>query len=82
MYEIATQVSGWVGMVLIVAAYFLNSRKMLDSQSKTYQCMNLFGSAGVFVNVFHQRAWPAVALQVTWGMIAVLTLVKGQKHCQ
>ena len=78
MYDIATQVSGWMGTVLIVAAYFLNSRKMLDSQSKTYQCMNLFGSAGVFVNVLHQRAWPAVALQITWGAIALVTLARKQ----
>ena len=79
MYEIATQVSGWMGMVLIVAAYFLNSGKMLDSQSKTYQCMNLIGSIGVFMNVFHQRAWPAVALQITWGIIALVTLVRKQR---
>ena len=76
MYDIATQVSGWAGMVLIVGAYFLNSRRILDSQSKGYQLMNLCGSAGVFVNVFHQRAWPAVALQITWGIIALATLVR------
>ena len=76
MYDVAIQVSGWMGMVLIVGAYFLNSRKILDSQSRGYQFINLFGSAGVFINVFHQRAWPAVALQVVWSIIALMTLVK------
>ena len=39
--------------------------------------MNLFGAFGVGVNVFHQQAWPAVALQVVWGIIAIISLIKG-----
>lgn len=67
---------GWAGTVLIVLAYWLNSTKRLDSTSRTYQLMNLFGAIGVGANVFHAEAWPAVALQVTWGLIALSTLFK------
>lgn len=67
---------GWAGMVLIVLAYFLNSTGRLGSRSVAYQLMNLFGSAGVFVNVYRQEAWPAVALQVIWGAVALYALIR------
>ena len=31
--------------------------------------MNLLGAIGVGVNVFHQQAWPAVALQIVWELL-------------
>lgn len=74
--EILIQISGWVGSFLIVLAYFLISYKKIDAGSKAYQAMNLFGAIGVGVNVFHQEAWPAVALQLVWGVIAILALTK------
>ena len=79
MNSAIVQACGWVGMALIIAAYFLNSRKTLDSQSKTYQLMNVFGAIGAGINCFYQRAWPVLALQIIWGVIAIMTLLKKQK---
>lgn len=76
MLHLATEISGWIGTILIVTAYFLNSRKIVDSQSALYQLMNLAGAAGVGANVLYQRAWPAVALQITWAVISILTLAR------
>jgi len=56
---------------------FLFRIRRVSGNSKTYQAMNLFGAFGVGVNVFHQQAWPAVALQVVWGIIAIISLIKG-----
>ncbi len=77
--ETLIQIVGWVGTFLIVLAYFLVSYKKVDGSSKIYQAMNLLGAMGVGVNVFHQQAWPAVALQVTWGIIAIVALISKQK---
>lgn len=77
--ETLIQIVGWVGTFLIVFAYFLVSYKKVDGSSKIYQAMNLLGAIGVGVNVFHQQAWPAVALQVVWGIIAIIALIKKQK---
>lgn len=74
--EILIQTAGWIGTFFIVYAYYLISYKKVEGNSKAYQAMNLLGALGVGVNVFHQHAWPAVALQVVWGIIAVLALVK------
>ncbi|MEK7118142.1 MAG: hypothetical protein AAB869_00880 [Patescibacteria group bacterium] len=67
---------GWVGTILIVLAYWLNSTKRVESTSVAYQAVNLLGAIGVGFNVFHQAAWPALALQVTWGIIALSSLLK------
>ena len=77
--ETLIQIGGWVGTFLIVFAYFLISYKKVDGGSKIYQTMNLLGAIGVGVNVFYQQAWPAVALQVVWGIIAIIALIKKQK---
>ena len=77
--ETLIQIVGWVGTFLIVFAYFLVSYKKVDGSSKIYRAMNLLGAIGVGVNVFYQQAWPAVALQVVWGIITIVALIKKQK---
>ena len=78
--ETLIQIIGWVGTFLIVFAYFLVSYKKVDGSSKVYQAMNLLGAIGVGINVFHQQAWPAVALQIVWGIIAIFSLAKKQRN--
>ncbi|MEK7069477.1 MAG: hypothetical protein AAB822_01965 [Patescibacteria group bacterium] len=79
--EILFQVIGWVGTFLIATAYFLLVIfKKIDEDSKIYKIMNLFGAIGVGVNVFNQQAWPAFALQIIWGVIAIVSLVKTKKE--
>lgn len=77
--ELFATIVGWVGTCLIVLAYALVSTKKVQGNSTLYQTLNLFGAAGVGINVFYQSAWPAVALQIVWGIIAIVSLVKSKK---
>ncbi|OGY16542.1 MAG: hypothetical protein A2785_03045 [Candidatus Chisholmbacteria bacterium RIFCSPHIGHO2_01_FULL_49_18] len=77
--ETFAQIMGWIGAFLVVLAYFLVSYKKVEGDSRIYQFMNLFGALGVGVNVFYQQAWPALAIQVVWGTIAIIALVKSIK---
>ena len=74
-----TDIIGWGGTFLIVLAYFLVSNKKVSSTGATYQFMNFFGAIGVGVNVIHQKAWPSVALQAIWFIIATVSLIKIKK---
>ncbi len=74
--EIIIEMAGWVGMFMVVLAYYLDSNKKIDSGSKIYQTLNLLGAIGVGINVFHQQAWPALILQIVWAMIAIISLLK------
>ncbi|HVF69796.1 MAG TPA: hypothetical protein VNA13_04520 [Xanthomonadales bacterium] len=42
--------------------------------------MNLFGALGVGVNVLTQKAYPSVAIQVVWAMIAIYGLYKSSRR--
>ena len=74
--ETVIQSIGWLGTLLIILAYFLISNGHLTTKSKLYQWMNLWGAVGVGVNVFHQQAWPVLALEIAWGAIAIVSIIK------
>ena len=74
--NILIEIIGWIGTFLIVLAYFLVSSKKINSASKEYQLLNLFGALGTSINVWHHRTWPSFALQIIWGVIALTALAK------
>ena len=77
--ELFATIVGWIGTFLIVLSYILVSLKKVEGNSTLYQVINLFGALGVGINVLHQHAWPALALEVVWGIIAIVILVKKLK---
>ena len=77
--EIIIQSIGWVGTILIVFAYFLVSSERLTAKDTLYQWMNLLGAISIGINVFHQQAWPAFALEIAWGIIAISSITKSKK---
>ncbi len=73
------EIIGWIGSFLVLLAYFLVSSRKIKANSTTYQLLNIFGAFGVGVNVFFQHAWPALALQTMWGLIAIISLLRIHK---
>ena len=64
--EIAVEVVGWGGALLILLAYLLLSMGRLTGQSPVYQWMNVFGAAGFTINGWWHGALPSAALNVLW----------------
>ena len=77
--NLLVEIVGWVGIGLILAAYYLVSVKKVEGDSGLYQWLNLVGAVGIVVNTLTHRAWPAMALNIVWGVIAVRTLMMGRK---
>ena len=65
---------GWVGALFILAAYILLSIGRLDGRSRTYQWMNVAGSAGFVINSGWNGALPSAVLNGVWMGIGFLTL--------
>ena len=40
-----------------------------------YQLLNFFGALGIIWNTFVQHAWPAMALNIVWAAIAIITIL-------
>ncbi len=72
--EIAVEIAGWSGAVLILLAYLLLSLGKLTGQSPVYQWMNVVGGAGFVVNGWWHGALPSAALNVVWMMIGGFAL--------
>jgi hypothetical protein len=67
--EIAIEVAGWAGALLILLAYLFLSVGKLTGQSLVYQGMNIVGAAGFVINGWWHRAIPSAALNVLWLLI-------------
>ena len=74
--ELAVEIVGWMGALLILLAYLLISAGKLTGQSPLYQWMNIVGAAGFVINGWWHRAIPSTALNVVWMGIGAVALWK------
>ncbi len=74
MLDIAMEVAGWIGALLILAGYGLLSAGKLDAKSPAYQWLNVVGALGFIANSSWNGAWPSAALNVIWVGIGVVAL--------
>jgi hypothetical protein len=70
---------GWIGAIMILAAYGLLSIGRLDGRSTTYQLLNLVGSVGIVINSGWNHAIPSAVLNVVWMGIGVAALVRNRQ---
>lgn len=70
--EVAVEVVGWVGALLILLAYLLLSMGRVTGQSLLYQGMNIVGAAGFVINGWWHRALPSAALNILWLLIGAI----------
>lgn len=66
---------GWVGMVLVLLAYGLLSTNKVKN-GITYQVINLVAALFMAIGVFPKNAWFSFALQVIWGIIAIVAIIR------
>ena len=72
--ELAVELAGWSGALLILFGYLLLSMGRLTGQSRAYQWMNVVGAAGFVVNGWWHGALPSTALNVVWMGIGLTAL--------
>ena len=66
---------GWIGMLLFLLAYGLLSINKIKN-GITYQLLNLAASLFMAIGVFPKNAWFSFALQIIWGIIAIVAIIK------
>ena len=67
---------GWLGMILIILAYYLLSTERLKSNQKTYHLLNGLGGVFTVISAFYIGFWPSVVLNVFWTLVAVFAITK------
>ena len=68
------EVIGWVGALLVLAAYGLVSTERVSSRSLSYQALNIGGAVGLVMNSAWNGAIPSAVVNLIWIGIGVSAL--------
>ena len=68
------EIVGWIGAVLILAAYGLLTAGRLSANSLAYQAANVVGALGFIANGWWHKALPSTVLNVIWAVIGLTAL--------
>jgi len=73
-------IAGWIGMVVILAAYGMVSAKRMEGDSLRYQVLNIIGAGLLTYNSYYFHAYPSVVVNLVWVIIGSYTMAhKGLK---
>ena len=70
------EILGWIASVLIVGSYALNLLQKLKSDSMAYQLANIVGGVFFVINTYTHGAYPSMAVNVVWVILAGMALLK------
>ncbi|PWT96899.1 MAG: hypothetical protein C5B52_14820 [Bacteroidetes bacterium] len=68
--KILLESTGWLGAIVLLSAYFMNSIGLIQGMSLPYQLMNLGGSLLVAFYTYVKKAYPNTVLNIIWMVIA------------
>ena len=66
---------GWAGMILVLLAYALLSSGKIKN-GYLYQTLNFIAALLMAVGLYPKNAWFSFTLQVIWGLIAIIAIVR------
>ena len=66
---------GWIGMILVLIAYFLLSTNKIKN-GMLYQILNLLAGILMAIGLFPKNAWFSFTLQIIWAIIALVSIIK------
>jgi hypothetical protein len=69
--EIFISTLGWIGSLLVIGAYGLNSYQKIKSDSLIFQLMNLAGGILLIINSVYKEAYPFTFINTVWVLIAI-----------
>jgi len=69
--EILISTLGWIGSLLVIGAYGLNSYQKIKSDSLVFQLMNLVGGVLLIINSAYKEAYPFTFINTVWVLIAI-----------
>ncbi len=76
--EAATLI-GFVGVAMVLAAYFANQQRWLRSEDWRFPVVNLVGSCLILVSLYTEWNFPSFVINSCWVAISLWGLVKGRR---
>jgi hypothetical protein len=79
MTKLWIDICGWIGSIVILAAYFGISTGRLKSAAVSYQLLNVAGSVLLIINTVFYGAYPSSFVNIVWAGIGVMAMLHKQK---
>jgi hypothetical protein len=76
----AATIAGFIGVGLIVVAYFANVQGWLASDNWRFPCANLIGSLLILVSLYFAWNFPSVVIEVIWALVSLYGLARALRH--
>lgn len=70
------EIIGWVGSLLVIVVYALNSYQKIRSDSFLFYAMNLVGGILLVIYSMHKEAYPNVVINVVWVVVALPAIIR------
>lgn len=67
---------GWIGTVILFAAYAANAWGMIESTGLTYSISNLVAAILLGIRVYADKNWSNLALEIFFGVVAIISLIR------
>ena len=74
--ELFIEVLGWVGSVIILIAYGLNSYQRIKSDSLSFYLLNLTGGIFLIIYTISKEAFANTFINVVWVLIAAIAMIR------
>lgn len=69
--------AGFVGVVMVLVAYFANQQRWLSSEDWRFPSANFLGSILLLVSLYADWNLPSAIINIVWAAISLWGLVKG-----
>ncbi len=66
---------GWIGVLLILGAYFAHSFKFISSETITYSAANLLGAILLIIHAAVKRDTEIAILNGVWAIVALIAII-------
>ena len=71
-----TNTIGFIGVGLLLLAYFLLQLKKISATNYSYPVLNLIGSLLILFSLFYAWNFPAVIVEIAWALISIFGIIQ------
>lgn len=80
--DLLSELLSWLGMILILLAFILETRQVWNSKQKPYLLSMAFGSGFLAIRAALISEWAFLVLEVIWCLAALIAMRSNSKSSQ
>lgn len=68
--------SGWIGVLLILTAFALTTFGVIDAENVAYGILNFVGALGIIISSYAKKDFQPVILNIAWLLVATIGIIR------